>query len=215
MASHRGIRGLIIGPPHFHAHAHIRLDWSQFAAVTIGSSLWKPRINRVQHHHYMGMILALRNLRRLGRKRVALILPEILNARTQGSYVACFLANQSGKSQDLAQRIHLYSTWEDDRFQQLMKRIKPDAVLCGQIDDVPRIQSILGNSNETGIACLNVFPGTPDIAGIDQHYKLIGGRAVDLIIGELQHGAFSLPASPISTMVEGTWQDGASLVRKN
>jgi LacI family transcriptional regulator len=54
-------------------------------------------------------------------------------------------------------------------------------------------------------------PKCPELAGIDQNANLVGEAAVDLLIGQLQRNERGLPDYPKTTLVGGTWVDGASV----
>ncbi len=208
----RSIRGVVLLPFLEQAHMHVRLDWPRIASATIGSSLWKPRIHRVQHHHYMGMILALRSIRRLSRGKVGLVLSNLLHSRTQGAYVSPFLTNQSGSSRDLAGCVHRYAKWEATRFRIWLERTKPEVILCAEPADVALVREALPPRwRKAGIACLDVPEGVPDLAGVEQHSGVIAEHAVDLVLGELRLSQFGLPVHPKTMMVEGSWRDGTSL----
>ncbi len=205
----RNIRGLIIGPTVSQPHGHIRLTWSRYAVAAVGSSLWKPRINRVQHHHYMAMILALRKIRKQGGKRIGFIISSLMNARTQGTYVASFLANQTGVIADLASQVHRYTNWEERRFLTWLKQTKPDVVICSFLDEARWIHDHF-KRGRFRLVCLDVATETPEFAGIDQHYDILGSHTVDLVLSELQRREFGLPDHPQTIMIEGSWRDGLS-----
>jgi DNA-binding LacI/PurR family transcriptional regulator len=202
----RNIRGLIIGPTINQAHGHIRLNWDNYAAVTVGSSLWKPRLNRVQHHHYMGMILTLRTVRQHRARKIGLVISALMNARSQGSYVASFLTNQSGAPGELLSRVFCYKQWNEGSFLAWLKKTKPDFIICSHLG-AP--QSMENYSAQYGFRSvyLDVSAETPQYAGIDQHYEVIGSHTVDLVLSELQHRAYGLPTHPKTVMIEGSWRD--------
>jgi LacI family transcriptional regulator len=47
-------------------------------------------------------------------------------------------------------------------------------------------------------------------AGVRQNHQTVGGVAVEILAGQLQHNKFGVPEIPTTTYVEGTWFDGAS-----
>ncbi len=141
-------------------------------AVRCGS----PRLNRVQSHHYMDLVQALRNLRRMGRTRVVLVLDFLLHSRNQGAYFASFLANQAAKSRDLNARIYLYRTWEEERPPQ---GDREDPGRCRSLHEYSR-----SGPDPTSPTEQRHRPGlserrasTPQFAGVLQHYEYIGGKA--------------------------------------
>ncbi len=210
----RSIRGVLFCPFDLRPRMHVRLDWSRLAVGALGSSLWKPRLNRVQHHHYMGMILALRSIHRLVGDKAGLVLSNLLHTRSQGAYVSSFLTNQADSPRDVLGRIHRYGAWQRERFLAWLERADPEILLCAEPNDVRLArEAIRGRARwrHLGIACLDVSESTPDLAGISQQNTIIGSHAVDLILSEIQHAEFGLPTYPKTLMIEGAWKDGPSL----
>ena len=47
-------------------------------------------------------------------------------------------------------------------------------------------------------------------AGVRQNHRTVGGVAVEILAGQLQHNKFGVPEIPTTTYVEGTWFGGAT-----
>jgi LacI family transcriptional regulator len=62
------------------------------------------------------------------------------------------------------------------------------------------------------VAFVDVFLEKPDgaTAGVRQNHATVGGVAVEILAGQLQHNKFGVPDIPTTTFVEGTWFDGLS-----
>jgi LacI family transcriptional regulator len=88
----RGIRGIVVSPMSS-SHAHLNLDWGKFSAAAIGYSLLKPVLSRSTNDQYGTMLLALRELRRLGYGRIALALPQPNDARVYYHWTAGFYSH--------------------------------------------------------------------------------------------------------------------------
>ncbi len=89
----RGIRGVLIAPPNpERAHPHVWLDWKKFCCVLIGRSFANTGIPRVQPDHYLSCVLAMRRLRRLRYRRIALVLSHSMDERTVRMARAAFLS---------------------------------------------------------------------------------------------------------------------------
>ena len=214
LLDNRAIRGLLLCPLGTLPHMHIRFDWPRFAAVAVGSSLWKPRLNRVQCYHYMAMISALRSLHRVSGDKTGLVISNLLHSHSQGTYISSFLTNQSTAPRDLLGRVHRYATWNRERFQTWVDRSEPEVILCAVPDDVIKVREALKPRwKHIGIACLDTSATMPELAGIDQQCDVIGGEAVNLVLNALQHSELGLPEHPKVVMIEGSWRDGTSLRR--
>ena len=89
----RGIRGALIAPPgDQRSHPHAWLEWKRFCCVLIGRSMANTGLARVQHDHFSGTVLALRNLRRLHYKRIGLILAHSMDQRSSRLVRSAFLS---------------------------------------------------------------------------------------------------------------------------
>jgi LacI family transcriptional regulator len=62
------------------------------------------------------------------------------------------------------------------------------------------------------VAFVNLFLDQADgkMAGVRQNHDIVGGVAVEILAGHLQHNKFGLPEVPTTTFVEGNWFDGAT-----
>ncbi len=60
------------------------------------------------------------------------------------------------------------------------------------------------------VAVVDLFLEETDgtVAGVRQNHDTVGGLAVELLAGQLQHNKYGLPEIPTTTFVEGTWFDG-------
>jgi LacI family transcriptional regulator len=64
-------------------------------------------------------------------------------------------------------------------------------------------------------ATLNWTKAEPEIAGINQRPNSIGSAAVDLLIAQLRRGERGVPEIPVTSMIEGVWVNGPSLLRES
>ncbi|MFZ4716987.1 MAG: LacI family DNA-binding transcriptional regulator, partial [Chthoniobacterales bacterium] len=128
----RGIRALIIAPRE-RSLGHLSMQWSDFASIALGHAMPSPHLDTAVGDTFSNVNLALRMARKLGYRRIGLL----LSAR-QHSYFPAAAA---------AVTLHLESTAPEDRvptFLKLsesdpagdqaarawMKRYRPDAIFC-------------------------------------------------------------------------------------
>jgi hypothetical protein len=206
---HRGISAVFIAPlPR--ARSHISLAWDKFSCITVGYSLLRPNLHRVSAHNFHGILTCVRELRRLGYKRIGFCVFKDTSQRVDDIWLAGFL---------LCQRLYADTT--------LSYLVVDDASAPG----IPawcrkeKVEVLIGA--EAGILTIvrhaKVFPGhfdyaagswndeEPEIAGLDQLPDQIGATAVDLVIGQLQRGERGVPTMASTTMVEGIWRPGESV----
>ena len=206
----RGIRGLLVGSTGRHGSV-LEFPWEKFAAVTVGYSVESPVLHRVVTHHYRNTRLALRKVAEAGYSRVGFVADRAAEALMEDLHLAAFLAYQ----QELAAA---------KRVPPLLFEAKAAGVLRRWFD-VHRPEVILSTAAglaELGAAGLRVpadvalvklllWDVNEGVAGVRPGYERLGGAAVNLLAGQLQHDDYGVPADPKIVQVEGRWLDGASL----
>lgn len=60
----RGIPGFILSPLMSRSRGHVSMHWAKFSSVVIGLGYARPAMHRVHHHHFLGMMTALRQLKK-------------------------------------------------------------------------------------------------------------------------------------------------------
>lgn len=89
----RGIQGIILSPlPH--AGAYPEFEWHRFAVATIGQSIASPQFHRACNHQAHSMREQFSHLRRLGYRRIGLVLSQDATFRTEHNFLGAFLAEQ-------------------------------------------------------------------------------------------------------------------------
>lgn len=198
----RGIHGIVLGPPINWEQPRVQLEWSRYAAVTVGSSLWRPRLHRVHQHHYFSMVLALENTHRLGYRAPLLWLEPTIHERTNRAYLGAFHAFAPRRA---AQRgsLLLAASLTVEKLRRHVRDGKADIVIT-QMTNVE-------TARKAGVphACLDGGIHNGEVAGVvfdDQSFP----RAVDLAIELLARKEYGLPAQPEDLMLEGRWRDASS-----
>lgn len=207
----RNIRGLLIAPLPS-ARGHLSLEWSKFAAATLGPSLYKPDLSRATADHFGGFTMALRKLAKLGYRRIGLMTQRSGEARVNYAYTAALYHYQH--TIPAANRIPplIRDGLTEPQYRQWFNRHRPDVVMGG-----PGLMNWamawgLRVPHDLGYADPQRPPWTP-WAGIDYHYRVIGAAGVDLVVGQLQRNESGVPAHPKVVTIRGTWAEG-NTVRK-
>jgi DNA-binding LacI/PurR family transcriptional regulator len=207
----RSIHGLLIAPLPV-AHGELDLQWEAFSAVTFGYSLTRPLLHRAVNHQFRSMRLAMRELRKLGYKRLGLALPTSLNERVDRQWVASFLVEQLQFEQSVPLFVIDDAQWNYDTFRKWFNAHKPDAVI-GHEEVVLEWLRKLGARvpDDVGFAHLNCADQAGQFAGIFQNGPTVGGVAVDFLIGMIHRNERGVPSLPHSILVEGTWVPGKTV----
>lgn len=210
---YRNVPGLIIAPLPV-SQGHLRLDWDKFSAVTIGYSLARPLLHRAVNHQFRSMRLAVRQLRKVGYKRMGLAMSASYDTRVDHQWSGSFLAEQVRL--DAKDSVPLYlvedSEWNEANFMAWYRKNKPDVIISQQKE----ILKWLGNHNirvpdDVGFVHMNCPDDSGEFAGIYQNGHVIGEVAVDFLVAMVQRNERGVPDLAHSILVEGTWVDGKTI----
>jgi DNA-binding LacI/PurR family transcriptional regulator len=204
----RGISAICVAPTPW-VRGHLSLDWERFSCVTLGYSMMRPDLHRTTPHHYHAVLAAVREVRRLGYRRVGLCMFAGTSRRVDDQWVAGWLVGQK-QFKDM----HLpYFLFEDETRPEIADWAKAqdlEMIIGGEL-------AVLAELRRAGIypgmlhyASLSWTAAEQGVAGIDQRPEAIGMAAIDVVIGQLQRGERGVPEFAMTAMVEGRWIGGES-----
>lgn len=213
----RNIQGVLLGPLKA-SRGHLSLDWSNFSLATVGYSVSKPEISRAVTDHFQGTMLLLRNLRKLGYRRLGLVMKPTIDERTNHLIVAGLLVEQSLKrTRSLGTVppliISKWSDWKEKTFRTWLLKHKPDVVLDGN----PQVKKWIENAGlripqDIGFVTLQRTSDDPnDCAGIHVNAKEVGAAAIDIIVIQLHNNKIGIPKIPRTVLIKGEWRDGKTV----
>ncbi len=210
-----GIRGLLF-PPQPQAHTILDFDFSNFSAIAFGFSISVPQLHVVTNCQFRTSMIALRQLRAFGYKRIGLVLSEALNERSQGNFLGGFLAEQN--KINTRERIPVFLSrgpWDNEqkKFNQWFKTHRPEVIIADFFEwTVGYLQELgLHVPEDIPLAVLAAMPHLHKFAGMDQNDRRVGQLAVDTVVGMLYRNETGIPATPTRILVEGQWQSGESI----
>ncbi|GHC05765.1 hypothetical protein GCM10007047_23420 [Cerasicoccus arenae] len=217
----RGILGLFVAPiPE--VRQHIEMEWERFSSITTGYSFLSPNLHRSAAHHFHAIQESLRNLCDAGYKRVGLCLYADTSRRVDELWLSGALlaenrrldaANGSQKNFQVFHFLFNDNTLKD--VPDWCHRNKLDVLISDNLIAMHELQNAGYNvPGDIDFMTLNWEESDPDIAGIDQRPWHVGAAAMDMVIGAIQRGERGVPKVPLTTMVEGVWKDGVSLLKK-
>lgn len=204
---HRGVRGMMLSPLVNRSRGHLRMPWAKFSVVAIGLGLMRPAFHRVHHHHFLGMMTALRQLRKAGHRRIGLVVPTVLDRRMFGAWSAAFLVHHPLGVEAAGRLMHLPASLTRSGFLDWCQKARPEVVLdSGQMTRA-WLQA-LPAAGRPLLATLNWFDGCGALAGLDQRPSLLGRTATDLLVEQMRLNERGVPAQPKTVMIEGVWRTG-------
>lgn len=211
----RGIHGLLLLPtwdePDLSA-----LDWTRFAGVYTDYIIERPALHSVCSDHYRSMLGALQRLRGLGYHRPGLQLHRHHDERLQYRWAAAFRTFQETSPGIDALPPLIVDTFSQTEFTKWFRRHKPDVVLSHRTETIDWMEAAGAQVPAThGFVCLNVLGRTRASAGLDLQPRLLGARAVELLVAQLQRNESGIPEWPSTTSIPAMWIDGPTLREKS
>lgn len=207
----RNIRGLIIAPFQ-RVYGHLSLDWQEFAAVIISQVLYSATLDRVTVDSYANQMLLLRHLKRLGYRRIGLVLSTPTLKAINYTYLAAHQIYQNGVPSRNRIPALQFQEFRKELLAQWLEKHRPDVVVG--INPYVR-EAILACGlripEDIGFATLRRFGVTDNCSGIDQQNARIGAHAVELVAARLQRNDLGCNTSPKLVCVSGVWADGSTV----
>jgi LacI family transcriptional regulator len=223
----RKINGVIIASHSRELGDNLQLDWQHLCAVKIDYFPHEPRLHNVTNNQRNIIRLAMRELMTRGYRRLGFVVHRGWNHAVDNNWTAGYLTAQ----QDLSPRDRLpphvfpgpspVERWfhETDAsvvadlrpFAKWLERYQPDVVIAKGAYVLPLFKK-LGLRIPRDLAFANLFldDAAGGMAGVRQNHEVVGGKAVEIVAGQLQHHRFGVPVIATKTYVEGTWFAGAS-----
>ena len=224
----RGIHGVLVGAHRADTVDNLALDWAQFCGVRLGYFPRNPALHSVANDQRAVMQMACGRILARGYRRIGLLLDQTWDRLIDRAWMAGFLAEQ--QLLERMERVPLFEyagrTCREERAgaDENDDGLPPEGLAVWLNEHRPEvvigngtlIQSwlrILGVSVPEDVALVDLMLGGGDkeLAGVRQNHGLVGETAVDILAAQLAQNRFGVPSLSTSTLVEGTWVEGASL----
>ena len=209
----RGIPGFILSPLVSRSRGHVSMRWDSFSSVVIGLGFARPAMHRVHHHHYLGMMTAMRQLKKLGYRRIGFYSGSIINERMFSAWSASFLAHHPLSLKQASGLLALRKTPSRSDFHRWLDREKPEVVVDGGSLLAEWIPPHLSVPQDLGLVTLGWRADSAHMTGIDQQAQVLGAAAVDLLVAQEQQNEKGIPEHPKIVMTEGMWRTGKTVRR--
>ena len=208
----RGIHGVLLLPS-WYSPDWRGLEWPRYAAVYTDYVIERPPLHCVCCNHYRSMVALLARLTERGYRRPGLVLERGRDERTQRRFSAAFRSYQ--ENEPGVEAVPLLMTGPERRkedFVTWFRRNKPDVVI-GHFTETIEWMEAAGATVPTtaGFVSLNLLYKTRPCAGLDQQPRELGGRAVELLIAQLQRNERGIPEWPTTTTIPARWVEGPTL----
>ncbi len=206
----KSIRGLLIPPfsPHI---AGLQLNWDSFCNVSVGFALESPRIHRVATDTYRSVKKAIGESIRQGYRRIGLAVSSRVAYYVQDRWMASFLMQLHEFSGRLIPRYYVVEDRNPLAFRQWLDLETPDLILTPRAHELLEQLTNWGFRIPEDIALVSLDRQSNDqISGIDQNGRMLGSRAVDLLVGLIEKNEYGIPENPTTLLIDGKWRAGRS-----
>src|ERR1051326_1025320 len=127
-------------------------------------------------------MLALRELKRLGYRRIGLAVPHRVNERVNNAQLASILAFQYRlRPVDRVPPLLVRGIWDEEQVQGWFKKHRPDAVVSHASVVMKTILRCGARiPDDVGFVTMQREPGRDMCAGIDQRTRIVGAAGLEL-----------------------------------
>ncbi|AHF90245.1 transcriptional regulator [Opitutaceae bacterium TAV1] len=233
----RQTQGILL-PPMPVSDTSLGMPWERFSVVALGYS-HKPLFHLVANAQYRATRLAVRNLHRLGYRRIALFTWAEYEERSDCNFLSGYTCECSrlglspvlctvDSQLDRRERDAVfYENWKRQTWAWVEEEkpevlLLPDPTVAIRLGFGPESAAGSGRRRQSerlpagpcggrpAVAVLAHYAQHPWFAGIDQNAQRTGAAAVDHLIHMIQRNERGCPDLPLRILVEGEWRDGES-----
>lgn len=212
----RGIEGLIVSPQSSHSIG-MELDYSSFAAVTLGYGLTQPALHRASTNMTRGIQQATAELSARGYRRIGLAITQWVDNRSDHTYLGAMLTYQQQiplgdrvplllfPDNDLANEYEIFRNW--------FRRHRPDVVISfdSYVPEWLTGRLHLRIPEQVGVVVHDWAERHRNFAGIHHRRAHVAAAAVDMLATLLMHNERGVPDIPRQTLIPPAWVDGPSI----
>lgn len=211
---HRGIQGLIIHylpTPEDQLHL-LQMDLRNFAVASLGARMNSPCIHYSGIDHYGIMDTALRELRKLGYRRVGIAIDGYAHNIVEGRFSGAYLNWEETVAHSDKVAHFGTSDFSKEAFIRWFRTNKPEVVLCIDTVVLDWLAEIGANIPDTvGVVHLDWCEEFGPMTGIRQKHEAAAAAVVDLIVGQLNRNERGIPEDPKTILSGGSWIGGNSV----
>ncbi len=211
----RGIRGLVLVGLMDRSKLPRRFQtvWPSLACAATGVRTSGPTLPYSCADHHDLVVQACQRALKLGYKRPALVIDDVIDRLVERRFSAGYLIGQQAFAPP-SRLPPLFTTakYKIGDFQRWLEQARPDLIFI-LYNSVLRWLEKLGYRipKDIGVIQLEWRDTHPHIAGMRQRNDIAGEAAVDMVVNQLHNGETGVPASPRSILIGATWTDGPSV----
>ena len=212
----RGIEGLVLSPQSS-KNFGAQLDYTQFAAATIGYGLARPVLHRASTNMTRGILDTAAILTARGYRRIGLALTQWMDVRgdqTNSGAMLNFQRNLPPRERvplllfpanNVAENAAIFCRW--------IKEHRPDVVISfdSYVPDWLTRRLGLRIPEDIGLVVHDWRPQISGFAGIHHQRSHVAAAVVDLVATQLAQNERGVPEVPRQILIPPKWVDGPSV----
>lgn len=214
----RGIAGIVLVGlmDTNHLPVHLKPVWARFPCVVTGVRTRDPALSfcSVDHHHLA--LTAFEQALALGYRRPGFVLDEVIDALVERRFSAGYFAGQRmlPRSQPIPPFCNMAGTQPSELFRAWLDRYRPDVIFT-LYNNVLGWLKAAGRRvpDDVGVIQLEWRAAHPEIAGMNQHNRVTGEAAVDMLVSQIHNNENGVQQFPRATLIGASWVEGASVRR--
>lgn len=211
----RGIEGIVMSPQSSRSIGR-EMDYSGFAAVTLGYGLRDPALHRASTNMNRGILQTTVELTARGYRRIGLAVTEWIDSRADRTYTGAILNYQ--REIAVPDRVPLLLfpknniAEDEDYFRTWFRKYRPDVIISFD-SYVPEWLARLRVKvpDDVGLVVHDWIPRCSNFAGIDHRRPQVVAAAVDQLATQLMNNERGVPKFARQVLIEPAWIDGPSI----
>ena len=198
--------GILLGPLDREESLEGVMDFSSYAVVAFGFSVVQPRFHVVTHAQVESVRLAMRELRKLGIRRIGMI--SVYEHEKASNFLAGYLLDQElVRVDEKIPPLRLSkSDLSNPELARWLERYRVEAVLDNNAFPGSVVEGRLPVGTRPWV--INLARGDKKQAGIDQQDKEVGSAGIGLIVQLIQSRDLGIPEARKVLLVDGVFNQG-------
>jgi len=214
--SARGIKGLVLVGLMDTNQLPPRLAplWQRLPCVVTGVRTRAPALSYACVDHYHLALAAFEQAVALGYQRPGLVLDDVIDALVERRFSAGYLAGQ--RRLPCARQLPVFgevnAPGRAEAFRGWLEHHQPDVIFTLYNSVLSWLKAAgLRVPADVGVIQLEWRAARPEIAGMNQHNRVVGEAAVDMVVSQVHNNEVGGQEFPRATLIGATWVDGASV----
>lgn len=188
--------------------------WEAFPAVVTGVRTRNPALSFACTDHHMLALRAVEQAWTLGYRLPALVVDEAIESLVEGRFSSGFqTALHQLKSKRIIQPFFQVEAARSkpELFKKWMRHEKPDVILTLYHVVERWLKDMdLRIPDDIGLIQLERRANQPKVSGMDQHNKVVGTSAVEMLVSMIHNNESGVPSYPRATLIGSSWVQGES-----